>query len=196
MRALDSTGRLTGIQPVVRPDTPPGGQELPPPLTDWSQSFTIELDVPARTARDAMAIEPAPRTPAEEQTPHVEDERPAAAETADHVDEDDVEYPLRPKWVAIDHISASSADEDAPSEPLRRTRRERPDEPAPAPRRDNPAVTVVKIAVLALVALVIGVLIWLLATEAFAEGTTPAQAATTTTITTPTTPHLKETRAR
>jgi len=195
VRALDSTGRLTGIQPVVRPDTPPRGQELPAPLTDWNQNFSIELDVPARTARDAMPVEQAPRTPREEQAPRVEDERPAAAETADHVDEDDVEYPLRPKWVAIDQISANSA-EDAPSEPLRRTRRDRPeDEPGPTPQRDNPAVTIVKIAVLALVALVIGVLIWLLATEAFAGGTTPADAATTF-ITTPTTPHLEETRAR
>ena len=185
VRALDSTGRLTGIQPVVRPDAPgrPEPASVTPP-TEWGEhdTFSLELDGPARAARAALPAERAP-------------------DTADEPPEEDEELPLRPQWVAIDHISGASP-EDAKSDlPSRRNLRRTTDEetPAAAPaRRDNPAVTAVKVAVLVLVALVIGALIWLLATEAFSDGDGDAGASgpAATAPTFITTPHPEETRAR
>ncbi len=97
-------------------------------------------------------------------------------------------------WVCAGSPIPAAVVEKAKSDlPTRRTRRERPDEDEPAePERDNPAVTVVKVAVLVLVALVIGALIWLLATEAFGDDVTAALASATST----TTPYLEEFRAR
>ncbi|WP_454085915.1 hypothetical protein [Georgenia sp. Marseille-Q6866] len=175
IRALDATGQLTGIQPVVRPDAPsqPTTAEADAePATGpavWSEraTFSLDLDGPARAARAALP-------------------EPDTAESADEA-EDDV--PLRPRWVAIDAVSGASPDAAAGTAPSRRSLRagdpapEPDSQPAPAtraPQEHNPAVTVIKVAVLVLVAAIIGALIWLLATDAFAGSTD----ALTTTITT------------
>ncbi len=179
IRALDATGQLTGVQPVVRPDAP--GPQPPVAATEpeaaampavWSEraTFSLDLDGPARAARAALP-------------------EPATAESAEDLEDDDV--PLRPRWVAIDAVSGASPDAAAAAAPSRRSLRagepahEPEPEPEPAPEQDaeerNLAVTVVKVAVLVLVAAILGALIWLLATDAFA-GT--ADALSTTTITT------------
>lgn len=178
VRALDSTGRLTGIQPVVRPDAPhppDAGEAGAAPPTERGEHFSLETDEPVDLALPSEQL------------------ASPAAETADHVDEGGDDYPLRPQWVAINHIAGGSPDEAKSELPARRTRRERPEEDEPAEaQRNNPAVTFVKVAVLALVALIIGALIWLLATEAFAAQETAAPASTTYI----TTPHPEEFRAR
>ncbi|MCM3661637.1 hypothetical protein M3148_11645 [Georgenia satyanarayanai] len=180
IRALDATGQLTGIQPVVRPDAP-GSQPTAAaadaePATGpavWSEraTFSLNLDGPARAARAALP-------------------EPDTAESAEETEDDVL---LRPRWVAIDAVSGASPDAAAGPAPSRRSLRAgdpapEPDaQPAPAtraPQEHNPAVTIIKVAVLVLVAAIIGALIWLLATDAFAGSTD----ALTTTIATTTQP--------
>ncbi|PYF99142.1 Meckel syndrome type 1 protein [Georgenia satyanarayanai] len=189
VRALDSTGQLTGIQPVVRPDAPdapeaqptaaPVEPEASPGPAVWSEraTFSLDLDGPARAARAALP-------------------EPATGQSAEEPEDDDL--PLRPRWVAIDAVSGASPD----AAPSRRSLRAEDPAPEPEPEADvapapapqtaeepNPAVAAVKIAVLVLVAAILGALIWLLATGAFAGSPT---ALPTTTITTT---HPEETSA-
>ncbi|WP_193311512.1 hypothetical protein [Georgenia satyanarayanai] len=172
IRALDATGQLTGIQPVVRPDAPgsrtsaaPAEPEAEEPAV-WSEraTFSLDLDGPARAARAALP-------------------EPSTGESAEDIEDDDA--PLRPRWVAIDAVSGASPDAAAGPAPSRRSLRA--GDPAseaaePAPDEHNPAVTVIKVAVLVLVAAIIGALIWLLATDAFAgsTGALPTTPITTT----------------
>lgn len=183
IRALDATGQLTGIQPVVRPDAPgrqPGAAPVEPePVTQpepesgtpppvWSERATFSLDGPALAARAALP-------------------EPATGESAEEAEDD--APPLRPRWVSIDAVSGASPDAAAGTAPSRRSLRsgDQAPEPAagpaePASEERNPAVTAVKVAVLVLVAAILGALIWLLATDAFAGST--GAVPTTTTITT------------
>ncbi len=190
MRSLDATGQLTGIQPVVRPDAP-GSSDPSEPTAEASVESAhtgptalpalFEVDGPALTARAAL---PSPEDPAPE-TRSAEDEQ----------DED--LFPMRPQWVAISSVSGATPDEAKSELPSRRSLRSRLDEePAEAePAPTNPAVTAVKVAVLVLVAAVLGALIWLLGSEAFDDdpsgGAAPVAAHTLIT-----TPQPEETRAR
>ncbi|WP_413450439.1 hypothetical protein AA0Y32_07195 [Georgenia phoenicis] len=172
IRALDSTGQLTGIQPVVRPDAPsqqpatPAGDATTAPAV-WSERSTFPLDAPARAAREAL---PAP-------------------ETADSPEEPEEAAPLRPRWVAIDTVSGASPESAASVPASRRALRAEDTEKAPVDER-NPAVAAIKAAVLVVVALILGALIWLLATEAF-DGSAAAAPLPTTITTT----HLEESSA-
>lgn len=173
VRSLDSTGQLTGIQPVVRPDAPdqqpgtPAAEDTTAPAV-WSERSSFSLDAPARAARAAL---PAP-------------------ETADSPEEpEDEAAPLRPRWVAIDAVSGASPESAASVPASRRALRGEDTEKAPADER-NPAVAAIKAAVLVVVALILGALVWLLATEAF-DGSAAAAPQPTTITTT----HLEESSA-
>src|SRR5690625_2952569 len=192
VRSLDSTGQLTGIQPVVRPDSPAQPAPAPDAERSWTESATFSVDLPADIARQALP--PAERAP-HEPPPHEPTPEPRSADDADHDDEGEDMFPLRPQWVAISRISGASPDEAKSPLPTRRSLRaavpEPEREPEPEPRRGNPAVTLIKIAILVIVAAVIGALIWLLATEAFTDDTTGAAATAAVTIT-----HHEESSAR
>lgn len=180
VRSLDTTGRLTGIQPVVRPDA----TDLPTPSPAPTGRDGRPAGTPAGASVAARAEGGGPRDAERTEVPTSESP------------EDDDAFDMHPEWLAVSSISGATPDDAKSALPARRTRRAgAPADPTPAepePERGNPAVAAIKVAVLVLVALVIGTLIWLLGTEAFAED--PAGVAHP--ILSITAPHPEETRAR
>lgn len=170
VRSLDATGELSGILPVVRPDAPDQVQAVAEPddavTVAEHDTFSVDLDGPSRAARAAL--------PAAD---------PAAPVDDDGEDEDF--FPLRPQWVAISGITGATPEEAKVELPSRRSLRSRLTDPDPdpdvepaatesEPQRENPAVRLVKVVVLVLVAAVIGALIWMVGNEAF-EDDAPAE---------------------
>ena len=185
----------TGSQPAVgrtrtvgRPTDANTGTSDP---VQWDDAVTGVGEIIAVSPASARPAPASPSSPAATPSPV----SPSGVPTADSPEDLDDVLP-RPQWVTISSVSGASADEAVGSTTRRSLRRasaaSAPDAPEPEEQDEdddehigpNPFVTLIKIVTLALVAAIIGALIWLLATEAFddsANGATPITTITTLT---------------
>lgn len=199
--------RPTPATPVGRPTSASTGTSDP---VEWDDAVTGVGEIIAVSPQSAQIDLSAARPSAVSAPEAAAGGVPTADAPDDTPDDDedlDDEYdaaPLpRPQWVAISSVSGASADEAGQSTVSRRSLRaasaasaastssapEAAEEHEDESAGRHPMVTVIKIVVLALVAAIIGALIWLLATEAFDD--TP----NATALTISTTDHPEETSA-